>query len=467
MLLRDPKLRAARRTTGSRSSRSGASRSPGLLSGGEQQMLSLAPALADPPKVLIADEPTLGLAPLAAETVMQAIVELRDAGTAVLLVEEHAQNALKVADTLAFMELGRIVWMRSPRRGRHGAARERLPRQREPLTPEHIDDDATAYAPASRTARDPAAVVDALREHGAVLVDEMIDGATVAAINREVDDAVAAAEPGQKTVNDGDPGVLRSPHQARVVPRRGVTHVRQRGDDPPDVPGRLRRDPPPAVLALPLNLGHLIVRGPGARGADPAPRRGRVAALPAAARRHPDRVDPRPRRLPRRERRDARRARKPSLGARPPTRARRDRRRGGPCGRRGDLPRLHDPLRGHELDRRRVAARRAHQLHARLAAHRGEQRARRPAADRADAHDRTRRRCSATRSTTRSPTAAGTSAWCTCATRWSCSRPASSTDAHHAMARERRPGRSRAAVSSNPSQVVEPWLSSVNLLCTG
>jgi len=83
----------------------------GLLSGGEQQMLSLAPALADPPKVLIADEPTLGLAPLAAETVMRAIVELRDAGTAVLLVEEHAQNALKVADTMAFMELGTIVWV--------------------------------------------------------------------------------------------------------------------------------------------------------------------------------------------------------------------------------------------------------------------------------------------------------------------------------------------------------------------
>jgi ABC-type branched-subunit amino acid transport system ATPase component/branched-subunit amino acid ABC-type transport system permease component len=83
----------------------------GLLSGGEQQMLSLAPALADPPKVLIADEPTLGLSPLAAESVIEAIVELRDAGTAVLLVEEHAQNALKVADTLAFMELGTIVWL--------------------------------------------------------------------------------------------------------------------------------------------------------------------------------------------------------------------------------------------------------------------------------------------------------------------------------------------------------------------
>jgi ABC-type branched-subunit amino acid transport system ATPase component/branched-subunit amino acid ABC-type transport system permease component len=82
----------------------------GLLSGGEQQMLSLAPALADPPVVLIADEPTLGLAPLAAEAVMDAILELRDRGCAVLLVEEHAQNALRVADTLTFMELGTIVW---------------------------------------------------------------------------------------------------------------------------------------------------------------------------------------------------------------------------------------------------------------------------------------------------------------------------------------------------------------------
>ena len=82
----------------------------GLLSGGEQQMLSLAPAMARPPAVLIADEPTLGLAPLAAEGVMEAILELRAAGTAVLLVEEHASNALKVADTIAYMELGRISW---------------------------------------------------------------------------------------------------------------------------------------------------------------------------------------------------------------------------------------------------------------------------------------------------------------------------------------------------------------------
>jgi ABC-type branched-subunit amino acid transport system ATPase component len=82
----------------------------GLLSGGEQQMLSLAPMLADPPVVLVADEPTLGLAPLAAEAVIHAIVELRELGCAVLLVEEHAQNALAVADELVFMELGNVVW---------------------------------------------------------------------------------------------------------------------------------------------------------------------------------------------------------------------------------------------------------------------------------------------------------------------------------------------------------------------
>ncbi len=83
----------------------------GLLSGGEQQMLSLAPALADPPVVLVADEPTLGLAPLAAAVVIDALRELRELGTAILLVEEKASEVMKVADIIAFMELGRVVWM--------------------------------------------------------------------------------------------------------------------------------------------------------------------------------------------------------------------------------------------------------------------------------------------------------------------------------------------------------------------
>jgi ABC-type branched-subunit amino acid transport system ATPase component len=80
------------------------------MSGGEQQMLSLAPALAQPPKVLIADEPTLGLAPLASQEVLRALEELRSLGTAILLVEEKAHEVLGIADRVAFMELGRVVW---------------------------------------------------------------------------------------------------------------------------------------------------------------------------------------------------------------------------------------------------------------------------------------------------------------------------------------------------------------------
>jgi ABC-type branched-subunit amino acid transport system ATPase component len=83
----------------------------GLMSGGEQQMLSLVPALVHPPAVLIADEPTLGLAPLLADLVMGAIREIASMGSAVLLVEEHAQNAFGVADVIALMDLGRMVWI--------------------------------------------------------------------------------------------------------------------------------------------------------------------------------------------------------------------------------------------------------------------------------------------------------------------------------------------------------------------
>ncbi len=83
----------------------------GLLSGGEQQMLSLAPALAKPPKVFVGDEPTLGLAPLAAKEVMRALGELRGLGSAIMLVEEKAREVMDLADTVAFMELGRVVWV--------------------------------------------------------------------------------------------------------------------------------------------------------------------------------------------------------------------------------------------------------------------------------------------------------------------------------------------------------------------
>jgi ABC-type branched-subunit amino acid transport system ATPase component len=82
----------------------------GSLSGGEQQMLALAPALVRPPLLLVVDEPSLGLAPLVVEQVYEALRELRDRGTAVLLVEEKANDVLAVADTVVFLQVGRVAW---------------------------------------------------------------------------------------------------------------------------------------------------------------------------------------------------------------------------------------------------------------------------------------------------------------------------------------------------------------------
>ncbi|MGP4099440.1 ABC transporter permease subunit [Nonomuraea sp. KM90] len=82
----------------------------GALSGGEQQLLTLAPALVRPPRVLIADEPSLGLAPMVVRQVFEVFAELRERGVALLLVEEKATEALAIADRVAFMRLGRVTW---------------------------------------------------------------------------------------------------------------------------------------------------------------------------------------------------------------------------------------------------------------------------------------------------------------------------------------------------------------------
>ncbi|GAA3196183.1 ABC transporter permease subunit [Actinocorallia longicatena] len=82
----------------------------GSLSGGEQQILALAPALIRPPRVLIADEPSLGLAPMVVQQIFELFGELRSRGVALLIVEEKAKEVLEYADTVAYMGQGRITW---------------------------------------------------------------------------------------------------------------------------------------------------------------------------------------------------------------------------------------------------------------------------------------------------------------------------------------------------------------------
>ena len=82
----------------------------GSLSGGEQQMLSLAPALVHPAEVLIVDEPTLGLAPRIADEVLGVFAELRDSGGTVLLVGESPHGIVDIADHIALLHVGRVTW---------------------------------------------------------------------------------------------------------------------------------------------------------------------------------------------------------------------------------------------------------------------------------------------------------------------------------------------------------------------
>jgi branched-chain amino acid transport system ATP-binding protein len=81
----------------------------GTLSGGEQQMLAMGRALMGAPKLLMLDEPSLGLAPIIVADIFRIIGELRESGVSVLLVEQNAQAALKIADRAYVMELGEFV----------------------------------------------------------------------------------------------------------------------------------------------------------------------------------------------------------------------------------------------------------------------------------------------------------------------------------------------------------------------
>ena len=82
----------------------------GELSGGEQRMLSLARVLVESPKLLIADELSLGLAPIIVDEIYAQLARLRDEGAALLIVEQHVSHALELCDRALLLEHGSIIW---------------------------------------------------------------------------------------------------------------------------------------------------------------------------------------------------------------------------------------------------------------------------------------------------------------------------------------------------------------------
>ncbi|HWR97633.1 MAG TPA: ATP-binding cassette domain-containing protein, partial [Candidatus Methanoperedens sp.] len=81
----------------------------GTLSGGEQQMLAMGRALMTDPRLLLLDEPSMGLAPLVVRDIFKAVARLREEGRTVLLVEQNARAALRIADRGYVIETGRLV----------------------------------------------------------------------------------------------------------------------------------------------------------------------------------------------------------------------------------------------------------------------------------------------------------------------------------------------------------------------
>ncbi len=86
----------------------------GTLSGGEQRMLSMARVLVEEPKVLVADELSLGLAPIIVDEVYATLERLRSAGTSLLIVEQHVGHALGLCDRVVVLEHGSVAWEGAP-----------------------------------------------------------------------------------------------------------------------------------------------------------------------------------------------------------------------------------------------------------------------------------------------------------------------------------------------------------------
>lgn len=86
----------------------------GHLSGGEQRMLSIARVLVEEPRLLIADELSLGLAPIVVESIYEQLHRLRELGTALLIVEQQVVHALELCDRAVLLDHGRVVWEGDP-----------------------------------------------------------------------------------------------------------------------------------------------------------------------------------------------------------------------------------------------------------------------------------------------------------------------------------------------------------------
>ena len=82
----------------------------GTLSGGQQRMLALARVLVDPPKVLIADELSLGLAPMITRQTYEMLARVRDGGTALVVIEQHVSHALALCDQVIILDHGTVAW---------------------------------------------------------------------------------------------------------------------------------------------------------------------------------------------------------------------------------------------------------------------------------------------------------------------------------------------------------------------
>ena len=116
------------------------------MSGGEQQMVAIGRALMSAPRLLLLDEPSLGLSPLLCGELFQALARVREAGVAILLVEQNAVQGLNIADRGYLIETGRIVGQGSA----HNAAR--TTRQCSAPISASAKDTAVAQAPKSESA---------------------------------------------------------------------------------------------------------------------------------------------------------------------------------------------------------------------------------------------------------------------------------------------------------------------------